>query len=115
MGDVDGILVGGFGSRGVEGKIRAIQYAREQKIPFFGICLGMQLAVVKILSICLGLKDANSRSAPDANDILIDLMDEQHEVTQKGGTMRLGASLCARKTLRLRIRQSRYPTSSSSL
>lgn len=96
LGDVAGILVpGGFGSRGVEGKILAIQYAREQKIPFFGICLGMQLAVVEFSRSVLGLKDANSREfAPDAKDILIDLMDEQHEVTQKGGTMRLGAYPC---------------------
>ena len=93
LGDVDGILVpGGFGSRGVEGKILAIRYARTQEIPFFGICLGMQLAVVEFSRSVLECHDANSREFnPEAKNILIDLMDEQHEVTQKGGTMRLGA------------------------
>lgn len=99
---VDGVLVpGGFGARGVEGKILAIHHARTQGIPFFGICLGMQLAVVEFSRSILGLKDANSREFhPSAKDILIDLMDEQHEVTQKGGTMRLGAYPCvlAQKT-----------------
>ena len=96
LGDVDGILVpGGFGSRGVEGKILAIRYARTQEIPFFGICLGMQLAVVEFSRSVLECHDANSREFnPEAKNILIDLMDEQHEVTQKGGTMRLGAYPC---------------------
>jgi CTP synthase len=93
---VDGILIpGGFGERGVEGKILAIHHARINKIPFFGICLGMQLAVVEFSRFVLGLKDANSREFhPEAKDILIDLMNEQHEVTQKGGTMRLGSYSC---------------------
>jgi CTP synthase len=96
LGGVHGILVpGGFGDRGVEGKIAAIQYARERKIPFFGICLGMQCAVIEFARNVLGLKEAHSAEfAPETPDPVIDLMAEQKQVTAKGGTMRLGAWPC---------------------
>ncbi|MRG92693.1 CTP synthase [Polyangium spumosum] len=97
LGALDAILVpGGFGDRGTEGKIEAIRYAREQKVPFFGICLGMQLAVVEFARHVCGLHDANSaefdRNAPHP---VIDLMPDQKGVLDKGGTMRLGAYPCA--------------------
>ncbi len=93
---VDGILVpGGFGSRGVEGKIAAIRYAREHKIPFLGICLGMQCTVIEYARDVLGWKDANSTEFNEKTaHPVIDLMEEQRGVTQKGGTMRLGAYPC---------------------
>jgi CTP synthase len=93
---VDGILVpGGFGERGVEGKIGAIRYAREKKIPFFGICLGMQLAVVEFARDVCGLKGANSTEFDEKTPHpVIDLMEEQKAVTNKGATMRLGAYPC---------------------
>ena len=93
---VDGILVpGGFGSRGVEGKIAAIRYAREKKIPFLGICLGMQCTVIEYARDVLGWKDANSTEFNEKTaHPVIDLMEEQRGVTQKGGTMRLGAYPC---------------------
>lgn len=93
---VHGILVpGGFGERGTEGKIEAIRYARENKIPFFGICLGMQMAVVEFSRSILGWKDANSREFDSkSTHCVIDLMDEQRQITDKGGTMRLGAYPC---------------------
>ena len=96
LSDVDGILVpGGFGERGVEGKICAIRYARENQVPFFGICLGMQLAVTEYARTVMGWKDANSREFNDkSKHLVIDLMDEQRNVTDKGGTMRLGAYPC---------------------
>jgi CTP synthase len=96
LDSVDGILVpGGFGHRGVEGKIRAVRYARENRVPFFGICLGMQLAVVEIARQMAGLEGANS-SEFDAKTPypVIDLLPEQKEITDKGGTMRLGAYPC---------------------
>ncbi len=96
LDDVDGILVpGGFGERGTEGKIRAIQYAREKKVPFYGICLGMQLAVVEFARHVCGLEKANSLEF-DANtsDPVISLMEEQKAVYNKGATMRLGAYPC---------------------
>lgn len=91
---VKGILVpGGFGSRGIEGKIRAIQYARENKIPYLGICLGMQLAVVEFARHVCGMKDANSTEFnPDTKYSVIDLLPEQKEIEDLGGTMRLGNS-----------------------
>jgi CTP synthase len=91
-----GVLVpGGFGERGSEGKIEAIRYARENGIPFFGICLGMQMAVVEYARNVAGIKGARSAEfAPEAKDKVIDLMPDQLEVTQKGGTMRLGAYPC---------------------
>ncbi len=90
---VDGILVpGGFGKRGAEGKLRVIEYARTRKKPFLGICFGMQLAVVEFSRNVLGLKDANSTEVdPSTPHPVIYLMPEQEEVTEKGGTMRLGA------------------------
>ena len=95
----DGILVpGGFGSRGVEGKIAAIRYARERKIPFLGICLGMQCTVIEYARDVLGWKDANSTEFDEkTSHPVIDLMEEQRGITQKGGTMRLGAYPCVLK------------------
>ena len=97
--DIDGILVpGGFGSRGVEGKIAAIKYARENNIPFLGICLGMQCTVIEYARDALGWKDANSTEFDEnTTHPVIDLMEEQRGVTQKGGTMRLGAYPCVLK------------------
>lgn len=91
--DVHGILVpGGFGNRGIEGKLMAIRYAREQKIPFFGICLGMQCAVIEYARNVLGWRDANSTEFnPAAEYPVISLLEEQMGLEQKGGTMRLGA------------------------
>lgn len=96
LGKVDGILVpGGFGSRGIEGKIEAIKYARENKKPFFGICLGMQMAVTEVARHMAGLKDANSVEFEEkAKYPVIHLMETQKNVTDKGGTMRLGAYPC---------------------
>ncbi len=93
---VNGILVpGGFGSRGIPGKIAAIRYAREKKIPFLGICLGMQCTVIEYARDVLGWQDANSTEFDAATTHpVIDLMEEQKGVTQKGGTMRLGAYPC---------------------
>ncbi|MDS1030366.1 CTP synthase [Bacillota bacterium LX-D] len=94
--DADGILVpGGFGDRGVEGKIKAIRYARENKIPYLGICLGMQLAVVEFARNVCGLKEANSSEfAANTSYPVIDLLPEQKDVEAKGGTMRLGSYPC---------------------
>lgn len=94
--EVDGILVpGGFGHRGIEGKIQAIRHARVEKIPFFGICLGMQLAVIEYARNVAGIKKANSAEFEEGcSDPVIDLMIEQAAVTKKGGTMRLGAYPC---------------------
>ncbi len=96
---IDGILVpGGFGSRGVEGKIAAIKYAREHKIPFLGICLGMQCTVIEYARDVIGWKDANSTEFDDkTSHPVIDLMEEQRGITRKGGTMRLGAYPCVLK------------------
>lgn len=96
MEGVDGILVpGGFGNRGIEGKIKAIQYARENKIPFFGICLGMQCAVIEFARHVCGMADANSSEfAPETAHPVIDLMPEQLDVEDMGGTMRLGLYPC---------------------
>jgi CTP synthase len=89
----DGILVpGGFGERGVEGKVQAIRWARERKIPFLGICLGMQCAVIEFARNVAGLEDANSTEFnKDSKHPVICLLDDQHNVTDMGGTMRLGA------------------------
>jgi len=94
--DVDGILVpGGFGSRGIEGKIKAVQYARENRVPYFGICLGMQMAVTEFARNVCGLEGASSTEFnPDTPHPVIHLMDEQRAITDKGGTMRLGAYQC---------------------
>lgn len=94
---VDGILVpGGFGERGVEGKIRAVQFARENQVPYFGICLGMQLAVIEFARNVAGLKDATSREfSQNSKECVIDLMESQKGVQDLGGTMRLGAYPCS--------------------
>ena len=93
---LDGILVpGGFGDRGIEGKIAAARYARENGVPYFGICLGMQVATIEFARNVIGLSDVNSREFnPSAEHTVIELMDEQQNVTDKGGTMRLGAYPC---------------------
>lgn len=93
---VDGVLVApGFGDRGIEGKIAAVQYVRENNIPFLGICLGMQMAVIEFARNVLNLKDANSTEMdPKVAHPVINLMEEQKDVTEKGGTMRLGAWDC---------------------
>ena len=96
LAGMDGILIApGFGERGLEGKIKAVRYAREKGVPFFGICLGMQMAVVEFARNVLGLKDAMSTEveANTANPV-IDLMADQKTTTVKGGTMRLGAYKC---------------------
>jgi len=96
LGDVDGILVpGGFGDRGIEGKIEATRYARENRIPFLGICLGMQLASVEFARNVVGLKGAHSAEiAPNTPYPIIDLLPEQKEVEDLGGTLRLGLYPC---------------------
>ena len=110
LGEAQGILVpGGFGTRGVEGKIAAIQYAREKKVPFFGICFGMQLAAIEFARNVCGIPDATSREfvgeGTRGGNIVIDSMIEQRGVVAKGGTMRLGAFACklAPKSLALKI------------
>ncbi len=99
LAGLDGLLVApGFGHRGVEGKIVAVKYARENGLPFFGICLGMQMAVIEFARNVLGLKEAHSTEMdPDTKEPVIDLMEEQKKVTAKGGTMRLGAYPCTLK------------------
>jgi len=96
MQGLDGILVApGFGERGIEGKIKAVRHARENGIPFLGICLGMQMAVIEYARNVLGLKDANSTEMDENSpNPVIDLMEEQKSITNKGGTMRLGAWDC---------------------
>lgn len=96
FGDVSGIVIpGGFGSRGVEGKIATVRYAREHKVPFLGLCLGMQCAVIEFARHVCGMKDANSTEfVPDTPYPAIDLMADQADVTEKGGTMRLGTYPC---------------------
>ena len=99
LGKFDAILVpGGFGNRGIEGKISAIKYARENNIPFLGICLGMQMAVVEFARDVLGLKDANSEEFDEnSKNQVIHIMEEQKEIDEKGGTMRLGTYPCVLK------------------
>ncbi len=95
LADLHGILVApGFGSRGVEGKINAIQYVREQGIPFFGICLGMQCAVIEFARNVAGIAEANSSEFKKGKYNVIDLMHDQQGIVDKGGTMRLGAYPC---------------------
>lgn len=96
FGEMDGILVApGFGERGIEGKIEAVRYARENKIPFFGICLGMQCATIEFARNVLKLDDACSAEMNgDAKHPVIDMMEDQKKITTKGGTMRLGAYDC---------------------
>jgi len=91
----DGIIVpGGFGDRGIEGMIEAIRYAREKQVPMFGICLGMQMAVIEFARHVAGLKGANSSEFGETPYPVIDIMDEQKDITEKGGTMRLGLYPC---------------------
>ena len=95
LSDVDGVLVApGFGSRGIEGKITAIEYVRKNKIPFFGICLGMQCAVIEYARNVAGMPLANSTEFKKNKFNVIDLLPEQRKITDKGGTMRLGAYPC---------------------
>ena len=96
LSGLDGIIVpGGFGNRGIEGKIETIRYARENKIPFLGICLGMQMAVVEFARNVLKLEDVNSEEfAPDCKNPVIHIMTDQKVITKKGGTMRLGSYPC---------------------
>ncbi|MBL7885102.1 MAG: CTP synthase, partial [Bacteroidia bacterium] len=91
-----GVLVApGFGQRGIEGKISAIKYAREHNVPFLGICLGMQCAVIEFARNVLGFTDANSTEMnPGTTNPVIDLLESQKKITNKGGTMRLGAYPC---------------------
>ncbi len=97
LGHLSGILIpGGFGERGISGKIDAIKYARENHIPFFGICLGLQCAVIEFARNVCGLKGANSIEFNNKTEHpVISLMAEQKEKHKKGGTMRLGAYPCA--------------------
>jgi CTP synthase len=89
------LVPGGFGDRGIEGKISAIRYAREQRLPFLGICLGMQCSVIEFARHVCGLERANSSEfAPDTPHPVIHLMKEQEQVVDLGGTMRLGAYPC---------------------
>src|SRR3954468_12110094 len=96
LGDMDGILVApGFGSRGIEGKVEAVRYARTEGVPFFGICLGMQVAVIEFARNVTGLKGANSTEfEPQAAFPVVDFLPEQRNVTMKGASMRLGAYPC---------------------
>ena len=100
LGDVDAVLVpGGFGVRGTEGKIAAVRYARERKVPFFGICLGLQMAVVEFARDVLGLANANSVEFDERTPHpVISLMESQLQISDKGGTMRLGAYGCMLKS-----------------
>ena len=105
--DADGILVpGGFGDRGLEGKIEAIRYARENDVPFLGICLGMQMACVEFARNVVGLEDAASAETnPDTANNIIDLMADQENIENLGGTLRLGLYPCKIK----KERQQRQP------
>jgi CTP synthase len=96
LSGLDGLLVApGFGHRGTEGKIIAVQFAREQGLPFFGICLGMQMAVIEYARNVLGIKDAHSTEMePDTANPVINMMEEQKKIKMMGGTMRLGAYPC---------------------
>ena len=96
LAGLDGLLVApGFGNRGIEGKIIAVQFARENKLPFFGICLGMQMAVIEYARNVMGLKGAHSvEMDPNTSHPVIDMMEEQKRITMKGGTMRLGSYPC---------------------
>lgn len=97
LGDMDGILVpGGFGSRGIEGKIKACEYARTHNVPYLGICLGMQIAIIEFARHVLSMEDANSSEInPETPYPVIDILPEQKDVTDMGGTMRLGQYPCS--------------------
>jgi CTP synthase len=96
LSGVDGVLVpGGFGYRGIPGKIEAVRYARSQDVPFFGICLGLQCAVIEFARNVIGLEDANTTEIdPDCRHPVVCMLDEQYDITNLGGTMRLGAYPC---------------------
>jgi CTP synthase len=95
LNGLDGVLVApGFGERGLEGKIEAIRYVRENKIPFFGVCLGMQCCVVEFARHVLGLEASSTELNPKTKNPVIDMMEEQKKITIKGGTMRLGSYTC---------------------
>ena len=96
LSHLDGVLVApGFGERGIEGKIDAIKYVRTHNIPFLGVCLGMQMAVIEFSRNVLGLKDANSTEMnPKTDNPVIDMMEDQKTIVNKGGTMRLGSWAC---------------------
>src|SRR5205807_4018107 len=96
LSGVDGILIpGGFGVRGVEGKVAAVRYARERRVPFLGICLGLQCAVIEFARNVCGLEGANSSEFdPAAPHAVIDLLPDQHGVVDMGGSMRLGSYPC---------------------
>jgi len=95
LANLSGILVpGGFGNRGVEGKIRAIQYARENNIPYFGICIGLQLAIIEYARHVCGLSKATSREFSKTGEFVIDMMEDQWKVERVGGSMRLGSYVC---------------------
>jgi len=100
LDEYDGVLIGpGFGARGIEGKIKAVQYVRESGKPFIGICLGMQIAVIEMARHCLGLPAATSTEFnPDTPDPVISLLSEQRGIKDMGGTMRLGAYRCDLKS-----------------
>jgi len=93
---VDGVLVpGGFGYRGIAGKIEAVRYARDRQIPFFGICLGLQCGVIEFSRNVMGMADANSTEIePNCQYPVVCLLDDQYEITNMGGTMRLGSYPC---------------------
>ncbi len=97
LGGVDGILVpGGFGYRGIAGKVEAIRFARERQVPFFGICLGLQCAVIEFARNVVGLEDANTTEIdPNCRHPVVCLLDDQYAITDLGGTMRLGSYPCA--------------------
>ncbi len=97
--EVSGLLIpGGFGDRGIEGKIQCVRYARENDLPFFGICLGLQCVVIEFARSVCGLQSANSSEFfPEGKHSVIDFMPEQVSITKKGGTMRLGAYPCVLK------------------
>ena len=99
MRDCDGVLIpGGFGDRGVEGKIQTIKFCRENGVPCFGICLGMQVMVIEYLRNVVGISDANSAEFdPNCKNKAIDIMEDQKDITEKGGTMRLGLYPCKLK------------------
>ena len=89
------LVAPGFGFRGVEGKVTAVKYARENNLPFFGICLGMQMAAIEFARNVLGIPDADSTEMrADTQNPVIDMMEEQKKITIKGGTMRLGSYPC---------------------
>src|SRR5690606_38570002 len=96
LSKLDGILVApGFGERGIEGKVAAVKYARENNLPFLGICLGMQMAVIEFARNVLKLKDANSTEMDtQTKNPVINIMEDQKNITDMGGTMRLGAWKC---------------------